>query len=92
MEGWPMEARHQCPFVNRPDARCSGRLKIDRLDYAFEFCFDAYNTCPVYIERLLERRTRRAAVESTSHGRQHDYGSTLVQLGTPATARATSAA
>ena len=87
-----MGARHQCPFVNRPDGRCSERLNIDRLGHAFSFCFNAYEGCPVYLERLVERRVRQLRQGVMVHGTAvRDYGSTLVQIGTPPSARAASA-
>jgi hypothetical protein len=87
-----MDANHQCPFVNRPDSRCSGRLSIDSLEHAFAHCFSAYNTCPVYVERLLERRVRQISRPVTDHGKRHDDGTTLIQLRTPAARRAAGAA
>ncbi len=51
---------HHCPFLNRSDARCGDHLKIDKLDHAFEHCFDVYAACPVYLELLIERRTKSA--------------------------------
>lgn len=97
-----MDAK-QCPFVNRPDARCSGRLSIDSLHHAFDYCFSAYNTCPVYVERLLERRVRQISRSVTAGGdddgkRRNDaatgdlHGPTYIQLRTPAGRRATPAA
>jgi hypothetical protein len=89
-----MATPRQCPFVNRPDARCGRKLRIDHLDHAFEFCFDAYNTCPVFVERMLERRVMRlndaAAVVMRNVSSSH--GSTFVQLRTPAARRAAAAA
>lgn len=82
-----MVARHQCPFVNRPDSRCGQRLNIDRLDHAFEFCFDGYAGCPVYLERLLERQVRRARQVVVKPGLVDAYGSSYVQLRTPTPAR-----
>ncbi len=86
-----MKARHQCPFVNRPDGRCSQKLSIDRLDHAFEFCFDAYNVCPVYLERLVERRAR-VTRDTVLVKRENEYGSSYIQLRTPLAARATAGA
>ncbi len=54
------ELGHHCPFLNRADSRCAEHLKIDRLDHAFEFCFDVYAACPVYLDLLIERRTKSA--------------------------------
>ena len=50
-----------CPFLNRADARCSTHFRLDRLDQAFEHCFDRYHGCAVYRELLGERRSRRTA-------------------------------
>ena len=47
-----------CPFLNRTDTRCGEHLTIDSLDHAFEYCFDVYAACPLYLELLIERRTR----------------------------------
>src|SRR5436190_17733564 len=49
-----------CPFLNRADDRCSTHFRLDRLDEAFDYCFDRYPACAVYQELLLERRVRRA--------------------------------
>jgi hypothetical protein len=51
---------HHCPFLNRSDSRCGEHLKIDRLGHAFDFCFDVYAACPVYLELLIERRIKSA--------------------------------
>jgi hypothetical protein len=50
---------HHCPFLNRPDARCSQHFHLSELQHAFEHCFDQYTACPVYLERLVERRVRQ---------------------------------
>jgi len=49
-----------CPFLNRADARCANHFSVDRLEYAFEYCFDKYKSCPTYLEILVERRVRQA--------------------------------
>jgi hypothetical protein len=54
----PQRAIH-CPFLNRSDTRCSSHFSLDHLSDAFEQCMDAYQTCPVYLELLAERRERR---------------------------------
>jgi hypothetical protein len=54
----PAPGEH-CPFLNRSDDRCSDYFNVSRLGYAFGHCFGAYNTCPVYLELLVERRLRR---------------------------------
>ena len=50
-----------CPFLNRSDDRCSAHFSIDRLNHTFRHCFGVYQSCPVYLELLVERRTRRIA-------------------------------
>ena len=50
-----------CPFLNRTDTRCSEHLTIESLGHAFEHCFDVYAACPLYLELLIERRTRGEA-------------------------------
>ena len=50
---------HHCPFLNRPDERCSRYFHIDRLEHALGHCFDQFESCPVYAERLNERQARR---------------------------------
>jgi hypothetical protein len=49
-----------CPFLNRADARCANHFSVDRLGYAFDFCFGSYKNCPTYLEMLVERRVRQA--------------------------------
>ncbi len=51
---------HHCPFLNRSDSRCGEHLKIDQLNHAFDHCFDVYAACPVYLDLLIERRTKNA--------------------------------
>jgi len=51
---------HHCPFLNRADSRCSRHFSLDNLDHAFDFCFDYYTGCSVYLELLAERRVMRA--------------------------------
>jgi hypothetical protein len=50
-----------CPFLNRLDARCSDYFRLSHLQHAFKYCFDEYQTCPVYAQQLAERQERRAA-------------------------------
>ena len=54
-----------CPFLNRSDRRCSEFFRLSHLQHAFKFCFDEYQSCPVYAEQLAERQGRRAAVAAT---------------------------
>jgi hypothetical protein len=50
-----------CPFLNRADSRCSHHFSLDRLEHAFEHCFGKYQSCPTYLELLVERRVRRSS-------------------------------
>ncbi len=79
--------RDQCPFVDQPDGRCAQRLSIERLEYAFGFCFDEYDCCPVYLDRLLEDRLKniRANVIVDRQPMEPAHGPTFVQLTTPKT-------
>src|SRR5947209_14563939 len=52
---------HQCPFINRPGERCSEHFHLDDLNHAFEFCFNRFKRCPVYVERLVEWRLSKRA-------------------------------
>ncbi len=54
------DREHHCPFLNRADYRCSDFFSIEHLQHAFERCFDAYTSCRVYQELLVERQARRA--------------------------------
>jgi len=49
-----------CPFLNRSDSRCSEAFKLDHLRRALQFCFDQYQSCPVYGQLLTERQARRS--------------------------------
>ena len=60
-----MTDQKHCPFLNRADPRCSSNFSLDRLDHAFEYCFNQYQQCPVYLELLLERRVRQ--LSSAAH-------------------------
>lgn len=51
---------HHCPFLNRADSRCSRHFSLDSLGHAFDYCFDYYEGCSVYLELLVERRVRRS--------------------------------
>ncbi|MEA2708984.1 MAG: hypothetical protein QOF78_1585 [Phycisphaerales bacterium] len=55
------EMSDHCPFLNRSDERCSESFTLDHLGHAFKYCFDRYQTCPVYAQQLAERQGRRAA-------------------------------
>ncbi|HRP62634.1 MAG TPA: hypothetical protein PK400_05015 [Phycisphaerales bacterium] len=39
---------HACPHVNLNDDRCGNRFSLGRLDQAFDVCFGAYRSCPMY--------------------------------------------
>jgi hypothetical protein len=58
-----------CPFLNRSDARCADHFSLERIGYAFEYCFDQYSACPTYSLLLNERQQRRgvAPAAETSH-------------------------
>lgn len=69
-----------CPFLNRSDARCSSHFSLDHLSDAFEQCMDAYQSCPVYLELLAERRQRRgqaALAMRGGHPGTHQQASTF---------------
>ena len=55
------EPAAHCPFLNRADSRCSENFNLDRMGYAFRYCFDQYKACPNYLELLVERRVKRAS-------------------------------
>ena len=55
-----------CPFLNRSDARCSEYFRLSHLQHAFKYCFNEYQTCPVYAQQLAERQERRAAAASSA--------------------------
>ena len=76
-----MQHGQHCPFLNRTDTRCSDNFHLDRLQHAFKYCFDGYQTCPTYLELLVERRVRRS--ESAVLGEAMGDGrgaSALIQL------------
>jgi len=45
-----------CPFIDRDDARCDERFTLSRLREAFSYCFDSYQSCPVYHQLMREQR------------------------------------
>jgi len=55
---------HHCPFLNRADARCGENFSLERLDHAYEYCFNRYQTCAIYHELLVERQVRRISAQS----------------------------
>lgn len=69
-----MQGRH-CPFLNRNDSRCAKHFSVNRLQHAFDHCFNDYGGCPSYREMLNERNGRGAegsspaVVTITIHGR-----------------------
>ena len=62
-----MEHPQQCPFIERVDHRCSCNFSLERLDHAFDVCFDRYKSCPLYRELMAERRTKRGKHEAADH-------------------------
>ena len=71
------DQEHHCPFLNRADRRCSSFFSIDRLQHAFEHCFDAYPSCDVYRELLVERQARRSEAAAAGGTRQNVPGQYL---------------
>ena len=45
-----------CPHVNRNDLRCGSRFSLSRMKQAFDTCFSAYQTCPMYHRIEAEQR------------------------------------
>lgn len=37
-----------CPFLNKPDVRCTVYLNLKNLNQAFVYCTDCYKTCPIF--------------------------------------------
>ena len=68
------DREHHCPFLNRADHRCSAFFSIERLQHAFEHCFDAYRSCAVYHELLVERQARRSEAAAAGGSRPHGHG------------------
>jgi hypothetical protein len=56
---------NHCPFLNRADVRCGENFSLERLDHAYQYCFDRYQTCAIYHELLVERRVRRISANAT---------------------------
>jgi len=75
----PDHGQH-CPFLNRTDSRCGEHLKIDQLGHAFEYCFDVYAACPVYLDLLIERRTKSADVQPKLSQRMEPNAPRIVQV------------
>jgi hypothetical protein len=82
-----------CPFLNRSDRRCSEHFRLDHLQHAFKYCFDEYQTCPVYAEQLAERQGRRAAVAGVAgvaagtavkHASNNNHREVVVSITLPA--------
>jgi hypothetical protein len=71
------DQEHHCPFLNRADRRCSAFFSIERLQHAFEHCFDAYRSCEVYRELLVERQARRSEAAAVGGARQNAPGQYL---------------
>ena len=55
----PAGCADHCPFLNRRERRCGQHLSLQGLDYAFDYCFGSYQSCPAYFELLVERQARR---------------------------------
>ena len=50
-----------CPFLNRNEARCAEHFSVNRLQHAFDHCFNEYSNCPSYQAMLNERNDRAGA-------------------------------
>jgi hypothetical protein len=76
------EPAAHCPFLNRADRRCSENFNLDRLGFAFHYCFDKYKSCPNYLELLVERRVKQAtgAMLQDADGKERFTQERLVQL------------
>src|SRR5438045_4664757 len=57
---------HHCPFLNRADARCGENFSLERLDHAYEHCFNKYKACSIYHELLVERQVKRITASATA--------------------------
>ena len=66
-----MEQPSQCPFIDRVDHRCPSYFSLERLDHAFDVCFDRYKSCPLFRELMAERRMRRALGDAATDGGRH---------------------
>ena len=79
-----------CPFLNRSDRRCSEKFRLSHLQHAFTYCFDGYQSCPVYAEQLAERQGRRAAAvagvagTAVKHASNNDHREVVVAITLPA--------
>ena len=48
--------RYVCPYIEQADARCANQLTFKNLSYAFVYCADHYDACPIYKRHTAERR------------------------------------
>jgi hypothetical protein len=64
-----MEPPLQCPFIERVDHRCSSYFSLERLDHAFDVCFDQYKACPLFRQMMAERRMKRHGGEGAHDGK-----------------------
>src|SRR5690242_17755116 len=60
--------QQQCPFIDRVDHRCSSSFSLERLDHAFDVCFDQYKACPLFRELMAERRLQRGRHDGSDEG------------------------
>lgn len=60
-----VEGLVECPYVNRADGRCASHLNVSDLHFAFDHCFDRFESCPVYAEISAERDRQIAAAAAT---------------------------
>ena len=53
-----------CPHIDRNDSRCGHRFNLGRIEQAFDVCFGAFHTCPMYKQK--NREDAEHAVERTA--------------------------
>lgn len=43
-----------CPFLDAEGAHCDRHLRLDRLKWAFDYCFARYEECPEHARLIRE--------------------------------------
>jgi hypothetical protein len=69
-----------CPFLNQTDDRCAANFHVDHLHFAFTHCFDQFQSCPVYSQRLLESPSDESTLTDHDCLRPQPSAQTIVQL------------
>ncbi|MFO0827572.1 MAG: hypothetical protein U0572_05420 [Phycisphaerales bacterium] len=54
----------ECPYLERGDARCEARFRVDRLDEFYAVCCDRYHSCAHFGQ--LRTADLRAGVDSAA--------------------------